>query len=267
MIQYVDARDSGNSLNFIGTKIMEEFYHVHNQRLTADCLQQVSKEISMEFAVDHVLRKKLINKHEQLNKQLYNVNEAYARNPMNATQEIHLQTFFVSDSTEVYKIRINKVSGLSGAFQFPSVQKKQILLEFFGSDHLIHTMNEPIRIVTPPVKIKMDPLSSNRVNFNYYTYENIWKYEIDFEISNQSTIYLPYNSQVSCPSELMPKLSLNLLNFFKDNPNFVASINYSDDQQIKLDHANGTYLLRGFPLVEKLSSTEVKTVISDKDDL
>lgn len=240
---------------------MVEFLRAKNY--STDCWQQVENEFSVQFFVEKIFRKKLINKHKQLNKKLFNVNEAFAQNPQNTKQEVQLQTFFVSDSIEVYDITINKVGGLFGEFQFPSVQNTDVLLQFLGSNQLARTINKSIRLVTPPVKIQMDPLSSHRVNFNYYTYENIWNYELEFKISNKSIIKFPYSSSAHCPSQI----TLNVLNFIEEESKFITSLHYDDDQQIKLIHTNGTYILKGFPLIEKLSSVEVKSVISDKDDL
>ncbi|XP_031623099.1 uncharacterized protein LOC116340642 [Contarinia nasturtii] len=256
-----DARDSGHDLNFIAVRMMEEFIRANNY--STDCLQQVKNQISVEFFVDKMFRKKLINKHNELNKKLYNVNEAFAHNLQNTKKDVQLQTFFVSDSTEVYDITINKVNGLFGEFQFSSVQMTEILLQFIGSNQLKHSIHKSIRLVTEPVKIKMDPLSSNRVNFNYYTFDNVWNYEIDFEISNKSIIKFPYNPSALYPSEI----TLNVLNFIESHPNFITSLNYDNEQQIKLININGTYILKGYPVIEKLSSAQVKAIISDKDDL
>lgn len=246
---------------------MEHFFRAKNSTLSTNCLRQLKKKLGVEFVVGNVHRKKFINKHEKLNKQLYNVNEAFARNPNKIKQEIQLETFFVTDATEAYRINISKVDGLMGEFKFPSIQNREIFLVFFGSNELLYSIDKPLRLVSPQLKIKMDPLSLCRVNFNYYTFDNVWNYEIDFEISNTSTIQFPYNLQESCPSELSPRLSLNVYSFLAQSPNFIKTLNYNNDQQIKLELINGTYILKGFPLIEQLSCAEVDTVISDKDDL
>lgn len=246
---------------------MEQFFRIKNLNMSAKCLRQLMKNLDVELVVENIHRKKLINKHKKLNKQLYNVNEAVARNPNNIKHDVQLETFFVTDAMEAYSINISKVNGLMGKFQFPSIQNLEISLQFFGSDRFIHSIEKPFRLVTQPFKIKMDPLSSNRVKFNYYTYDNVYNYEVDFELRNTSTIRFLHNEQDQCLSELSPRLSLNVLGFFEENPNIIESINHNNEQQIKFEYVNGKYILKGFPLIEKLSCAEVRTVISDKDDL
>ncbi|XP_055299039.1 uncharacterized protein LOC129566810 [Sitodiplosis mosellana] len=262
-----DAQKAESDLNFIGTQIMEQFFRARNSTLSTDCLRQLKKRIGVEFVVEKVYRKKLINKHEGLNRQLYNVNEAFARNPNGIKQDVQLETFFVTDATETYRINISKVEGLMGAFQFPSIQNRKIFVVFVGSNELYYSVDKPLRLATQQMKIKMDPMSLCRVNFNYYTFDSVWNYEVAFEISNTTTIQFPYNLQEPCPSKQSPRLSLNVCSFFAQNLNFVESINYNNEQQIQLEHTNGKYVLKGFPLIEQLSSAEVGTVISDKDDL
>lgn len=246
---------------------MEQFFREKNSTLSSDCLRQLKKKVGVEFVVESVYHKKLINKHEKLHKKLYNVNEAFVKNPNEIKQEVQLETFFVTDAVEKYRINISSVDGLMGEFHFPSVRERAIFLVFFGSNQLLHAIDKPFRLVTRQFKIKMDPMTMRRVNFNYYTFENVWNYEIQFEISNTSTIQFPYNAHESCPSERSPRLSLNVCNFLDKNPHFVESLNYSSDQQIKLDHINGKYILKGFPLIEQLSSAEVVPVLSEKDEL
>lgn len=246
---------------------MDEFFRVQNQSVSENCLRQLKQKLIVEFVVENVYRKKFINKHEKLNKQLYNVNEAFARNPNPIQREIVVETFFVTDATETYNINISNVTGLIGEFQFLSHQDRKISLKFLDSVQLIHFTEKPFRLVTRPIKLKMDAMSSRRVNFNYYTYDNYRYYEIQFEMSNTSTIRFPYSLQEPCPSEQSPQHSLNVYSFFDEHANFVKSLDNKNDQQINLAHVNGKYILKGFPLIEKLSSAEVKTVVSDKDDL
>lgn len=265
---FADAQEAKSDLTSIGVQIMEQFFREKNSTLSENCLRQLKKKVGVEFVVENVFRKKLINKHEKLNKKLYNVNEAFVKNPNEITQEVQLETFFVTEAMEKYRINISSVDGLMGEFQFPSVRNRDIFLVFFGSKRLLHAIDKPFRLVTRQFKIKMDPLTMRRVNFNYYTFKNVWNYEVQFEISNTSTIQFPYNVEESCPSERSPRLSLNVCNFLDKYPNFVESLNYtSDDQQIKLDHINGNYILKGFPVIEELSSAEVVTVLSEKDEL
>lgn len=264
---FSDAQGSEHDVHFIGAQILREYVRVKNLSLSASCLRLMEKKISVNFVVGNVYRKKFLNKHEKLNRQLYNVNEAFARNPDNIKRVVQLETFFVTDATEAYSINISKVNGIVGEFQFPSVKNQEISLELSGSEEFFYSIKKPFRLATRPFKIKMEPLSSNRVNFNYYTYDNVCYYEIGFELRNTSTIQFPYNAHELCPSETSPRLLLNVVSFFKENPNFFDSPIYKSGQQIKLEHFNGTYILKGFPLVEKLSSAEVKRIISDKDDL
>lgn len=263
-----DARLSGPDLNFIGMQIAKGFFDRKYQSLSVECLEAVIHEICVDFVVQSIFHKKLINKHAKLKKRLHDVNEGLAQNPDNVEKDVQLDTFFVWDSTETFSINMRNVNGLSGRIQLPTFHNLNVSIEFFaGSDQLIHSIDKPIHLVSQPVKVKMDPLSSNRVNFNFYTFENVCSYEVDFLMGNRSTIRLPYNPRLPCPSELSQGLTINVWDFFNENPNFLKTADYNRDHQLKLEFTNGKYVLKGFPLVETLSSAEIKFTISDKDDL
>lgn len=247
---------------------MEYLSFAQKWNLTNDCLDQLKKCINVNFTVKIFHRKNTINKHEKMNKHLVDVNTAFVRNPKDTHDVVNVETFFVWDFIETYSMDMSKVSGLSGTVQVPSSRSELSAFEFFGTNKVSHTTEKAIRLVSNPPRLRMDPLSSNRVNFNKYTFDSCWQYTVDFEIGNESSVSFPFPSaQGDCPSHHSQRLSINVMDFFKENANFVDSINYSDVDDIKIVHSNGKYILKGFPLIEKLSTAEIDTVISDKDNL
>lgn len=258
---FSDAR--GGELEFIGTQMMEK--HIETYKLNISLEQN---PIYVNFEVKEIFRKKLLNKHKKLNKKLFTVNEALAQNPHQSKRTIRLDTFFVWDLNESYRLNINDLDGLSGQIEFPTADKQEIVVNLTGSERgFARSINRLVRKISDPIKIKMDPMTKNHINLNYYTFDTVWTYRTDFEINNTSTINIE-NSP--CPAEASPsspKVSINVVDFLDHNRNFIDSINYENNHKIKLEHLSGKYILRGFMTIEKLSSGEITTVVSDKGDL
>lgn len=246
---------------------MQEFIRVQKSNVSTALLEQ-SQNVHVHFVIEDIFRKKLINKHKKLNKKLYTVNEALAQNPKNSKQMVQLDTYFVWDLIETYRINMNDVSGLFGQIAFPTADKNQIALNFSGPNRgFKRSSSRSIRLMSETIEVKMDPSSTNRVNLNYYTFDNVWTYETDFQISNESRIDYPYIADEACAFKVPPEISLNVVNFLKTNPNVIGAINKANNLKIKLEHSNGKYVLRGFTTIEKLSSGEILSVVADKDDL
>lgn len=247
---------------------MEGFLKLKHPNLSVACVDAIRKEIHVNFSVENLYRKKFINKHLKMEKRLQNVNEAIAQNLNNFTHKIPLDTFFVWDFMESYSLNIINMNHLSGRIEFPTFDKRNVLLEFCGEpDQIVHTKQKPRHLVSSVVTVKMTPLSSNRVHFNYYTFDNIFIHELDFVIGNRSTLHIPpLNAQFSCPSEFLHGLSVGVLELLNENPNLITSAHDHNEFQLKLEHINGKYILKGFIIIETLSSAEIKTVISDVDD-
>lgn len=258
---FLDAR--GGELEFIGTQIMEKHIEIHKLNISLE-----KNPIHVNFVTKGIFRKKLLNKHRKLNKKLYTVNEAFAQNPHQSKKTIRLDTFFVWDLNEFYRLNINDLDGLSGQIEFPTADKQDIVVNLTGSERgFARSINRLVRKISDPIKIKMDPMTKNHINLNYYTFDTVWTYRTDFEINNTSTINIEYSP---CPYEAFPsppKVSINVVEFLNHNRNFIDSINYENNHKIKLEHLSGKYILRGFMTIEKLSSGEITNVVSDKDDL
>lgn len=258
---FLDAR--GGELEFIGTQMMEKHIETHKLNISLE-----QNPIRVNFVVKEIFRKKLLNKHKKLNKKLYNVHEAFAQNPHQSKKTIRLDTFFVWDLDECYRLNINDLDGLSGQIEFPTADKQKMVVNFTGSERsFARSINRLVRKISDLIEIKMDPMTKNHINLNYYTFDTVWTYRTDFEISDTSTINIE-NSP--CPFEAStssPKVSINVVDFLDHNRNFIDSINYENNHKIKLEHLSGKYILSGFMAIEKLSTGEITNVVSDKDDL
>lgn len=246
---------------------MEGFLKLKHPNVSVNCVDAIRKSINVNFSAENLYRKKFINKHLKMKKRLHNVNEAAAQNSNNITLEVQLDTFFVWDFTESYHINISNVNHLTGRIEFPTFDKRNVLLKFAGaSDQIVYTREKPRHLVSSIVNVKMAPLSSSRVYFNYYTFDNICVNELDFVMGNESTLQIPFDAPNSCPLEFYG-LTVGVVDILNENPNLITSDHGNNDFQLKLEHVNGKYILKGFPAIEKLSSAEIKTVISDADDL
>lgn len=248
-------------------QIAKKFIQQNTQSLSAECLEAIKTEICVNFVVQSIFRKKLINKHGKLKKHLHNVNEAFVKNADNIEKEVKLDTFFVWDTMESFTINMSNVNGLSGHIQIPFHKLNKSIEFLAGSDEIIHSFDKPIHLVSQEVRVKMKPLSSNRIQFNFYSFNDVCNYEMEFVMGNNSKINLPYNPRLPCPSELSHGLSINIWDFLNENKNFFNSADYNRDHQLKLELNDGKYVLKGFQLVEILSSAEIMSVISDNDDL
>lgn len=247
---------------FIGVQIMEEIFKQNNQTLNADCRKEFENQLFMNLIVENVYRKRFTSKHEKFNRQLLDVNEGFARNPDAVEREVLLSTFFEWNYLDSYNICIDRLSGISGIVKFQTSRNQSIFLTFSGDEKYNQCSEKTVRSLTPITKIKMKPLSSCRVHFNYYSFDNVWNYELDFEISRRSIINIP-NYLKYCVPGWWPKLPLNIVEFLESNPNFYQTIKYDNGEQPKLRNENGIFILKGFPLTESISTAELQTEILD----
>lgn len=255
--KHVDARRKNM---FIGVQIMEEFVKQNNQTLDADCRKEFENQLFMNLIVESVYRKRLTSKHEKFNRQLHDVIGGFAQNPDAVEREVLLPTFFEWNYLDSYSIYIDRLSEISGIVKFQTSRNQTISLNFSGDEKYNQRSQKTVQSLTPITKIKMKPLSSCKVHFNYYSFDSVWNYEIDFKISRRSIINIP-NYLKYCVPGWWPKLPLNIVEFLESNPNFYQLNKYDNYDHPKIINENGIFILKWFLLTENLSTTELETEI------
>lgn len=94
------------------------------------------------------------------------------------------------------------------------------------------------------------------VTFNFFQYDDINNYFVDFEIAKNSTISHP---EVDAKSNVV-FVKKPLGDFLTKNVDFLPTLKYENDTVLKLVESDDKLILKNFPMSEKITGYGVDVV-------
>lgn len=115
----------------------------------------------------------------------------------------------------------------------------------------------------PSQNILVDPYTKMNVTFNFYQYEDINNYYLDFVIGKGSIITHP---DIDASSNIL-FVKQPLDEFLTKNVNILPTLRYESDKSIKIVERDGKIVLRNLPATEKLTNFGVDVVFGKPEPI
>lgn len=229
---------------------------------TTDCPQLIDAS-KVEYTVLSLDRQEYAGREDKQNQIVIHSTDSEAVNNSPSKQEI---------TTVGYSIKVMQYFEATVTKTTEITSNAEISIKFlkFGAGFKFSKTTSETRKTSnettfdaPSQKIQVDPYSKINVTFNFYQYEDINKYFLDFVIDKGSTITHP---DVDANSNVV--FVKNPLGAFLDkNVEFLGTMTYPNDTDIKLAARDGKFVLRNIPATERLTNFGVHVVFGKSEPI
>lgn len=98
--------------------------------------------------------------------------------------------------------------------------------------------------------IAIDPFTKMDTTFNFFQYDDINNYLLHFQIADNSTLTHP---ELDANSNIV-NVTKSLGDFMSNHINFLSTLKYRSDSDLKIVENEGKFILKNFPATEKLTN-------------
>lgn len=207
----------------------------------------------------------------------YKIADLYERRPIRRRNKLNKiviyssDTFVSNDGPEQQEVssashsrRVTKTDEMSARLETEMSSEMEVKIPFKGNTHFgfkfaghstqTKSQTEELVITAPSHKIVLDPFTRMNVTFQFYRYENINDYSLDFVLAESSTITYPdYNANIhygdrSCCDDCFlykdtVTRTVPFLTFLRENHDVIGNITYKKESSIRLEERNGQFIL------------------------
>lgn len=222
---------------------------------TTDCPQLIAAS-KIDYNVVSLDRREYVGRSDKQNKIIIHSTDAEAVNNSPSPQEVTTVGYSIT-ATEYFEATINKTIGITADVEI-SIKFLKINAGFkFGQTYSeTRKYSNTTTIEAPSQKVIVDAYTKMNVTFNFYQYEDVNNYFLDFVIKNDSTIIHP---DVGANSNVI--FVKNYLGpFLQKNVDYLPTITYEHETDIKIIGAENKFVLKNFPATERLTNVGVDVV-------
>lgn len=130
------------------------------------------------------------------------------------------------------------------------VYKKKSSITFTEKEEQKYTETNITTMNFPSQNITVAPFTKMNTTFNFYQYDDINNYLLDFEVAANSTFTHP---ELDANSKVI-SVTKPLGDFLKNHVDFLSTIKYESETALKLVEFEGKFVLKNIPTMEKLSN-------------
>lgn len=258
-----------NIKNQIAKKYFSE-YDATKLKVITDSLGCKSIDCPQLLAVTHIdynvvdlYRQEYAGREGKQNKVIIHSTDAEAVNRSPSKQEVQTVSYSLK-VTQFSEVVITKTIDLTS-----EVGITIAFVRFGVSFRFAKTAKETKRgsnettLEAPSQKIIVDPYTKINVTFNFYQYDDINKYFLDFEIGKNSVIIHPEidgNSNVVFVKKPIGE-------FLEKHVDFLSTLTYENETDIKIEAKEEKFILRNFPATEKLTNFGVDVVYGEPEEI
>lgn len=143
------------------------------------------------------------------------------------------------------------------------VYKKKGSVTFTQEEEERYSETNETTIYFPSQKITVAPFTKVNTTFNFFQYDDINNYLLDFEIADSSTLTHPELNEIS----LVVNVTRPLGDFLKKHIDFLSNLKYENDTVLKLIANEGKFILKNLPTIEKLTNYGFDVVFGRTESL
>lgn len=143
------------------------------------------------------------------------------------------------------------------------VYKKKSSITFTQKEEEKYTENNITTINFPSQNIVAAPLTKMNTTFNFFQYDDVNHYLLDFEIAMNSKLTHPELDRNSNVINVHKPLG----DFLKKHIDFLSTMKYESKTALKLVEREGKFVLKNFPTIEKLTNYGFDAVFGRVENL
>lgn len=229
---------------------------------TTDCPQLLAAS-KIDYKVVALDRKEYTGRASKQNKVVIHSTDAETVNNSPSKQEVTSVGYSIK-VTQYYEATVTKTIDISSDV---SIQVE--FVKFGPSFKFGRTSSEKrqssneITLDAPSQRIVVDSYTKMNVTFNFYQYEDINNYFLDFVIDNSSVISHP---DVKTSSQVI-FVNRPLDEFLMKNFDFLSTIQYENGTDIKIVERDGKFVLKNLPATEKIINFGVDVVFGKPETI
>lgn len=229
---------------------------------TTDCPQLIDAT-KIDYSVINLNRQEYIGRVDKQNKIVIHSTDAEAVNNSPSKQEVTTVGYSVK-ATQYYEATVTKTYEISS-----SAEIKLKFLNFGAAFKFGKTTSETRKssnettLNAPSQRIVVEPFSKINVTFNFDQYNDINSYFLDFEISNDTTITHPELNANS----IVVFVTKPLFSFLQAHVDFLPTIKYENENDLKIQAREGKFVLSNFPATETITNFGVDVVFGKPEEI
>lgn len=229
---------------------------------TTDCPQLIAAS-KIEYSVLNLNRQEYIGRADKQNKIVIHSTDAEAVNNSPSKQEVTTVGYSIK-ATQYYEATVTKTTEISSNAEINlKFLKFGAAFKFGRTTSETRKSSNETTLNAPSQRIVVDPYSKINVTFNFYQYDDINNYFLDFEISNDTTITHPeVNANSVVVFDKKP-----LFSFLQNQIDFLPTLKYEKETDIKIVSRDGKFVLTNFPATEKLTNFGVDVVFGKPEEI
>lgn len=223
------------------------------------CPQLISRS-KIEYDVESLDGKEFAGRtNNTQSKTVFHTTNAEAVNNTPLPQEVKTVGYSIK-TAESSEVTISKTFGISAGIAYI------FSLSFtFGRTRSETRRSSKESLVNVPSQIvKVDPHTKFNVTYNFYQYEEIDNYFLDFVIGEKSLLIHPDIGGLF-PSLIDRKRYLN--KFLEENVDFLRKMKYENERDIKVVEKNGKFVLKNLPATRKIINFGVDVVFGKPEPI
>lgn len=229
---------------------------------TTDCPQLLSAT-TFDYNVLSLDRQEYVGRADKQNKIIIHSTDTEAVNNSPSKQEVQTVSYSIK-VTQYYEVVITKTSDISSEVGITiAFLRFGLAFKFAKTTKETKRASNETTLEAPSQKVVVDPYTKLNVTFNFYQYNDINKYYLDFEIGKNSTIYHP---DVDARSNVV-FVKKPIGEFLEKNVDFLSTLSYEHDTDIKIEAKEDKFILRNFPATEKLTNFGVDVVYGKPEEI
>lgn len=267
-VPFVSNKSNSTCNDFVNIKnqIAKEYYAEYDQKRlkiitdmlgckSVDCPQLLAVT-NINYNILDVAEKRYIGRDNRINKVVIQSTDTEVENNSPSKQIIRSISYFLN-CIQSLQVTITKTA------QIYSEKVINLLIFKLKSSFTFTNKVEETRSETnettiffPTQNITVGPMMKMNVTFNFFQYDDINNYSVDFEFAGNSTISHP---EVGDDSNII-FVKKPMDNFLQNHIDFLSTIEYENDNMIRIEAQENKFILRNFPTSEQITGYGVDVV-------
>lgn len=215
---------------------------------------------NIDYKITNLYKKRYIGRREKLNKIVILSSNTVIANDSPLKQDFQTAPLTMTFmKTDEMCVGFAAEMFMETEINIPFVSSTSLGFKLNGSSSQIKSQSELLTVTAPTRTVTLDPFTKVNVTFNFYQYEDVSNYYLDFALDDSSTISYPdfhedvyYGDPRCCEHCLLFKnnktISTRLDVFLRDNHDLFedALKKCSDDKDVKIERVDDKLIVRNF---------------------